>query len=119
MNNKEQSEKENSWLAQELKRERRESIRSFDENKTRKEHRNSTSDPFFVIDLILFSLLLPFTVGITGHSLLHVFLLFCFLLPGLLLWEYLFKRFPPKWYFALALILTVVLETVEIVKLFQ
>ena len=119
MKDREQSEKENSWHAEELKRERRESIRNFDGNKEQKEHRSSTSDPFFVIDLILFSLLLPFSVGLSDHSLFPVFLLFCFLLPGLLMWEFLLKRFPPSWYFALALILTIVLEIMEIIKLYN
>ena len=119
MKDREQSEKENSWLAEELKRERRESVRGFDGNKERKEDRSSTSGPFFVIDLILFSLLLPFSVGLSDHSLFPVFLLFCFLLPGLLMWEFLLKRFPPSWYFALALILTAVLEIMEIKKLYN
>ncbi|MBR2533686.1 MAG: hypothetical protein IKE50_02755 [Erysipelotrichaceae bacterium] len=118
MKEREELEKENSWLAEELKRERRESIRGFDGNKEQKE-RSSTSDPFFVIDLILFSLLLPFSVGLSDHSLFPVFLLFCFLLPGLLMWEFLLKRFPPSWYFALALILTIVLEIMEIIKLYN
>ena len=115
---KEKLEKENSWLAQELKRERREGVRGFDENKVQKDRKNSTSDPFFVADLILFSLMLPFAVGISGHSLFPVFLLFCFLLPGLLVWESVCKKFPPTWYFALALILSVALEIMEIRKLF-
>ncbi|MBQ6126139.1 MAG: hypothetical protein IJI77_03845 [Erysipelotrichaceae bacterium] len=118
MKDREQSEKENSWFAEELERERRESVRNFDGNKEQKE-RSSTSDPFFVIDLILFSLLLPFSVGLSDHSLFPVFLLFCFLLPGLLMWEFLLKRFPPSWYFALALILTAVLEIMEIKKLYN
>jgi len=61
MKDREQSEKENSWFAEELERERRESVRNFDGNKEQKE-RSSTSDPFFVIDLILFILLLPFSL---------------------------------------------------------
>ncbi len=119
MKEKEELEKENSWFAEELKRERRVSIRNFDGNKEQKEDISSTSDPFFVIDLILFSLMLPFSVGISDHSLFPVFLLFCFILPGLLMWEFLLKRFPPSWYFALAPILTVVLEIMEIIKLYN
>ena len=116
MKKEEELEKKGSWLSQEQDRERRVSIRSFDGNKAQEEHRSSTSNPFFVIDLILFSLMLPFSVGISGHSLFPVFLLFCFLLPGLVLWECFFKKFPPTWYFVIALILTVILEIMEIIK---
>lgn len=116
MKDKEELERKNSWLTQELERERKTSIRSFDGKKAQEEHRSSTSNPFFVADLILFSLLLPFSVGISGLSLFPVFLLFCFLLPGLILWECFFKKFPPTWYFAVALILTVIFEIIGIMK---
>ncbi len=95
MKKEEELERKNSWLTQELERERRVSIRSFDGKKALEERRSSTSNPFFVADLILFSLMLPFSVGLSGHSLFPVFLLFCFLLPGLVLWECFFKKFPP------------------------
>jgi hypothetical protein len=106
------------WFAKELEREREISAWDLDERKTVRKYReegyNDSSDPFFVIDLILFSLLLPFNALIPGHSLFPVFLLFVFLLPGLILWEVLLKRFPPTWYFILALILTIVSEAVTI-----
>ena len=129
------------WLAKELKRERRVSVWDLDkiqgkpdtvhdardlanehhqehhDRKTRHQKTNSTSDPFFILDLILFSLLLPFNVGIQGQSLLPVYVLFCFLLPGLLMWEFLLHRFPPTWYFILALILAAILEAASIVGL--
>lgn len=114
--NEEELEKKGSWLTKELERERKVSIRSLDGIKEQEEPRSSTSDPFFVADLILFSLLLPFSVGISSLSLFPVLLLFCFLLPGLVLWECIFKKFPPTWYFAIALMLTVILEIMGIMK---
>lgn len=106
------------WLAEELKRESEISVWDLDERKIvgkyREEGHNDSSDPFFVTDLILFSLLLPFSAAIPGLSLFPVFLLFIFLLPGLILWETLLKKFPPTWYFVLALILTIVAEAVTI-----
>ena len=121
-----------NWYAEEKERESRILAWDIDEgrklaeehqalhrgSKTQRQRNKGTSDPFFVLDLILFSLMLPFAVGISSHSLFPVFLLFCFLLPGLLVWESVCKRFPPTWYFALALILSVALEIMEIRKLF-
>ena len=75
------------------------------------------SDPFFVIDLILFSLLLPLAAGFRERSLIPVYVLFCFIMPGTIILEVQAKRFPPCWYFILALLLSLIMETRDILKL--
>ena len=105
---------ENDWLSKELEREEKVSVQeSFDngiveERKPkRKKKENDTSDPFFILDLITFSLMIPFLSATPGYSLMPIYLMFLFLLPGLVMWEIIFKKFPPTWYFILAFIIVV------------
>ena len=113
-----------NWYAEEKERESRISAWDIDEgrklaeehqalhhgSKPKRQRSNGTSDPFFVLDLILFSLMIPFSTLVKGHSLLPMTLLFLFLSTGIIIWETIFKRFPPQWYFILALILTIISE---------
>ena len=131
MKNKKELNGSDNWFAEEKKRESRISAWDFDEGKKlaeehRAEHQNrtgkrqrssGTSDPFFVLDLVLFSLMVPFTTAIRGHSLIPMLVLFLFLSTGVILWESIGKRFPPRWYFILTLILTIILETLALRKL--
>ncbi len=111
------------WFVEEKKRESRISARDLDGTKNLRKRResarnrqkdNDTSDPFFVLDLILFSLMIPFSLLISQHSLIPMTAMFLFLVTGGIVWESVFKKFPPQWYFILALILTVILEALAI-----
>ena len=117
-----QEQNEKDWLSEQLDREKKVSVdTSFDEeNKPEKKKvkkENDTSDPFFVIDLILFSLMIPAFVGMSGHPLYPLLPFFIFLGPGTILWEIQLKKFPPRWYFILALVLTIIAEAIVIIQL--
>ncbi|MBR4461031.1 MAG: hypothetical protein IKS51_00345 [Erysipelotrichaceae bacterium] len=145
MKNKKEYSSSDNWYAEEKERESRISAWDFDEGKNlreqhekncdakglalehRTEHQNrskkrqrsnGTSDPFFVIDLILFSLMIPFSTAIPNHSLLPITVMFLLLSMGIIFWESLFKKFPPTWYFLLALILTVIMEILALKEAF-
>ena len=98
------------WLSKEKEREKKTNLFS----RKKKSQRAVTADPFFVFDLILFALMLPFTMAIPGHSLMPVYLLFCFICIGVILFEVLLNRFPPTWYFIAALLVTIIAEIIAI-----
>ena len=130
MKNKKELNGSDNWYAEEKKRESRISAWDFDEKRklaeehqtlhqdsgTKRQRNNGTSDPFFVLDLILFSLIIPFSVAIPGHSLIPMLVLFLFLSMGVILWESIGKKFPPRWYFILVLILTIVMESIALLE---
>ena len=121
-----------NWYAEEKERESKISAWDIDEgkklaqghqafhqgSKPKRQRNNGTSDPFFVLNLILFSLLIPFSTAVQDHSLLPMMILFLFLATGVIIWETVFKRFPPRWYFILALILTILSEILALRKVF-
>ena len=129
MKNKKEFNVSDNWYAEEKKRESRVSAWDLDEGRklaeehqaehqghTKHQRNNGTSDPFFVLDLILFSLIIPFSVAIPGHSLIPMLVLFLFLSMGVILWESIGKKFPPRWYFILVLILTIVMESIALLE---
>lgn len=105
---------EKDWLSKELEREMKVSVQdSFDngiveERKSkRKKKENDPSDPFFIMDIIIFSLIIPFLSLIPGYTLTPIYIMSFFMVPGLIIWEAIFKKFPPTWYFILALIVVI------------
>ena len=102
---------EKDWLSKELVREKNVSVQdSFDNGNVeerkpkRKKKENDPSDPFFIMDIIIFSLIIPFFSLIPGYTLTPIYIMSFFMVPGLIIWEAIFKKFPPTWYFILALI---------------
>ena len=102
----------NDWLDEQLKREENNSSLNLDNRKKKNYFLTSkgTSDPFFVIDLILMSLMIPFSLVIEDNPIMPSYILLMFVLPGVIMWDVIFHKFPPTWYFILGLIMAIVAQ---------
>ena len=113
MKEKEEEKIDNKdWLGEELKREENNTAWNIDSSKKKNYFLTSkgTSDPFFVLDLILMSLMIPFSLVIEDNPIMPSYILFIFVLPGVIMWDVIFHKFPPTWYFILGLIIAVVAQ---------